>query len=205
MPSAGLIEMPPVSKVTPFPTSASTGACRRAGRIVAEHDHARRLAAAARDAEEQAHAKRCDALLVQHLDRQRRALGGGARALGEDRRRQQVRRLVAEIAREVGARAEDCAAFDRLGRIGARPRRQLGRDQPNVGDARPIRAARSCGGRCRAARARCLPWRPASAAPPWRRVPDVPAARNSTATRATRRCRAASTPAAATRRAISAS
>ena len=41
MPSAGLIEMPPVSKVMPLPTSPSTGPGWRAGADVAQHEHAR--------------------------------------------------------------------------------------------------------------------------------------------------------------------
>ena len=58
MPSAGLSEMPPVSNVTPLPTSPSVWAGRRTGRLVAQHQQPRRLDAAARDAEQHAHAQR---------------------------------------------------------------------------------------------------------------------------------------------------
>ncbi len=43
MPSAGLMEMPPVSKVIPLPTRPSTGFCGRACRLVAHHDQRGRL------------------------------------------------------------------------------------------------------------------------------------------------------------------
>ena len=96
MPSAGLIEMPPVSNVMPLPTSPRTGDSRRARRLVLHHDHARRFDAAARDAEQQAHAEPLDRLLVEHFDVQPGVPGDLRGAVGEDARRQHVRRLVAE-------------------------------------------------------------------------------------------------------------
>ena len=86
---------------------------RRARRLVAHHDHARRLDAAARDAEQQPHPERSICLLVEDLD----ADAGGAcaivgGALGEDARRQHVRRLVREAPCEIARLAEDLAALD---------------------------------------------------------------------------------------------
>ena len=86
---------------------------RRAGRVVAEHHHARRLGAAARHAEQQPHAQLLDLRLVEDLGldadlaRQRR---GAPRELT---RRQHVAGLVRELAREVAAFAEDASALDR--------------------------------------------------------------------------------------------
>ena len=75
MPSAGLIEMPPVSKVMPLPTRPSTGPTGGAWRRVAQHEHPRRLGAAAGDAEQQAHLEPRNLVLVQDLDVQSRARG----------------------------------------------------------------------------------------------------------------------------------
>ena len=112
MPSAGLIEMPPVSNVMPLPTSPSTGACRRARRLVAEHHQARRLAAAARDAEQQAHAELLDLRLVENLDVDAGVARERAPRARELARRQRVARLVGQLARQVAALAEDAAARD---------------------------------------------------------------------------------------------
>ena len=68
MPSAGLIEMPPVSNVMPLPTRPSTGPGGAPGGLVAEDHQAGRLVAAARDAEQQTHAELLDLLLVEHLE-----------------------------------------------------------------------------------------------------------------------------------------
>ena len=123
MPSAGLIEMPPVSNVMPLPTRPSTGPRRRAGRLVPEDHQARRLAAAARDAEQQAHAELLDLLLVEDLDRDAAAARDRRAArVGELARRQRVARLVGELAREVAALAEQAAARDG----GVDPRLALG-------------------------------------------------------------------------------
>ena len=62
---AGLIEMPPVSKVTPFPTS-TTGA--PVGALVLERDEARLLGAALRHRQQRAHLLPDDGRLVEHGD-----------------------------------------------------------------------------------------------------------------------------------------
>ena len=113
MPSAGLIEIPPVSNVIPLPTRPRTGRLRRARRIVAQDDDPRRLAAAARHAEQQPHAEPLDLLLVEHLDADAGVPRDRRGALREDPRRQHVGRLVGEAAREVAGLAEDAAALDR--------------------------------------------------------------------------------------------
>ena len=53
--SAGLMEMPPVSKVMPLPTRPSTGPVGHAFRLVAQDDQRGRLGRALRDAPERAH------------------------------------------------------------------------------------------------------------------------------------------------------
>ena len=68
MPSDGLIEMPPVSKVTPLPTSPSTAPVAGRGGLVAQHDQARRLRAAPRDAEQQPHVQPGQPVFVEHVD-----------------------------------------------------------------------------------------------------------------------------------------
>ena len=67
MPAAGLIEMPPLSKVTPLPIKASGGAPTSPA-VPAHHDQPRRAHAALRDAEQRTHAETAHALLVEHLD-----------------------------------------------------------------------------------------------------------------------------------------
>ena len=113
MPSAGLIEMPPVSNVTPLPTRPEHRRRRRAGRIVAQHDHARRLGAAARDAEQQAHPAAHQLVFVEDLDAQAGVAADRRGAIGEHRRRQHVRGLVAEVAGDVARLAENAAALHR--------------------------------------------------------------------------------------------
>ena len=81
---AGLMEMPPVSKVMALPTKPSTGApgigfVRRVG----QHDQARRLGAAARHGKQRAHLQFLDALFVEDVDRQARLASHGRGALGE--------------------------------------------------------------------------------------------------------------------------
>ena len=107
MPSAGLIEMPPVSNVMPLPTRPSTGRAGAPGGVVPHDEHPRRLGAAAGDAEQEAHLQADDVVFVQDLDVQSGVARDGAAALGEDRRRQHVGRLVAEIAGNVAGLAED--------------------------------------------------------------------------------------------------
>ena len=142
MPSAGLIEMPPVSKVMPLPTSPRTGAAGAPGGSWRMHEHARRLGAAARDAEQQAHLQARDLVFVEDLDVKPGVARDGGAALGEDRRRQHVRRLVAEVAREVAATRRG------PGRARRRPASAasslLAGDDERLLDAAARRARRSC-------------------------------------------------------------
>ena len=81
MPSAGLMEMPPVSKVTALPTRPMTGAPGlRSGGRVGDDDHARRLDAALRDAEQRAHFQFGDFLFVEDVDGEAGFFGHGFRA-----------------------------------------------------------------------------------------------------------------------------
>ncbi len=83
MPAAGLIEMPPVSKVTPLPTKATGCLSAAAGIAVVLHDdQIRLLDAALRHAEDGAHAELGHLLLVEHLDLDA-DFGQLAAALGE--------------------------------------------------------------------------------------------------------------------------
>ena len=78
MPSAGLMEMPPVSNVTALPTRPITG---RVGlgvrRRVGHDDHARRLGAALRDAEQRAHFQIGNSLFVEDFHRKAGFFGHG--------------------------------------------------------------------------------------------------------------------------------
>ena len=65
--AAGLIEIPPESKVTALPTKPSSGP-GDVGRLVADRDQPRLLVGAARDGRERAHPGRLDAGAVEHLD-----------------------------------------------------------------------------------------------------------------------------------------
>jgi hypothetical protein len=67
MPAAGLIEMPPVSKVTPLPINAS-GAARLAAAVPLHDDEPRRPSAALGDAEQGAHSEFAHCPFVEHLD-----------------------------------------------------------------------------------------------------------------------------------------
>ena len=81
-------------------------------RAVAHDDHARRLGAAARDTEQQAHAELRDLALVEDVDRD----SGGSqirRRARQNRRREHVRRLVAQFARDVRRFTKNAAAIDR--------------------------------------------------------------------------------------------
>ena len=90
------------------------GRGRRARRIVRHDDHARRFGAAAGDTEQQPHVQPLDFVFVEDLDFEPGVARDGRAALGKHRRRQDIRRLVAEIARHVRRLAEDPAAFDGL-------------------------------------------------------------------------------------------
>ena len=82
MPSAGLIETPPVSNVMPLPMKPSTGDAGAPGGSWRMHDQARRRRAALRDAQQQAHAESSHALFVEHVDaaRPRAARGRDTRS-----------------------------------------------------------------------------------------------------------------------------
>ena len=137
MPSAGLIEMPPVSNVMPLPTSPSTGSGGRAGRIVSKHHQPRRLAAAARDAEQQAHPELRDAIFVEDLDLDA-ALGGDRRS-----RAGRTRAASACCPARWRARARDCCIRRAAGR-GRRPLARAGQDvaAPDRASPRSTRARR---------------------------------------------------------------
>ena len=129
MPAAGLIEMPPVSKTTPLPTSAR-------GRLVAaalplHDDDLGRALRALPDGEQRAHAERLQLGLLQHLDLDAE-VAQRLEPLGEVGGGQDVGRLVDEVAGEEHA----------LGRGGARrPGRRGG-----VGVARPGSVTAAFGG-----------------------------------------------------------
>ena len=113
MPSAGLMEMPPVSNVTPLPTRPRMGVARRAVGLVARDQHPRRLVAAARDAEEQPHPELLHPPLVQHLHRDAGQRQHRLSPADELARRQAIARLVDEHARRVHRIPDAHAAFDR--------------------------------------------------------------------------------------------
>ena len=69
--AAGLIEMPPVSNVTPLPTKA-TGLPSPPAPFQRNHHHARFVLGALRDAEQRVHAELLHRLGLEHLDRRRR-------------------------------------------------------------------------------------------------------------------------------------
>ena len=136
MPSAGLMEMPPLSNVTPFPTSPRTGPGGRPGRIVTKHQQARRLAAAARHTQEQAHPQLRDAILVEDLDLDAAV---GCQRCGTPREfpgRERVARLVRELASQIAALGEQAAPVDRCPRTAHDVRRLLGHDDGPRGGSR---------------------------------------------------------------------
>ncbi len=73
--------------------------------------------AALRDAEQQSHAQPLDLLLVENVHAEPGIPSDLCRTLGEHPGSQNVRRLVAEIARDVARLAEDAAAFDGGGEL----------------------------------------------------------------------------------------
>ena len=81
---------------------------------MAEHNHSGRLAAAARDAEQQAHAEPRDLFLIQNLDRNAALDRQRLRAPRELARRQRIARLIGELARKIAALAQQPAARHRL-------------------------------------------------------------------------------------------
>jgi hypothetical protein len=109
---------------------------RRAWRIPSEDDQARRFGAAARHAEQQAHAELFDLRFVEDLDAHACAARNRGGALRELARRQRVPRLVGELPREIAALAENAPA---------RRSRRRGTDRAIVGirqDDRPGRRRR---------------------------------------------------------------
>ena len=101
MPAAGLIEMPPVSKTTPLPTSANG---RRVAAALPLHDDD--LGRALRplpDRQQRPHAERLELGLLEHLDLDAELAQAG-QPLGELARGQHVGRLADEVAGEVDAR-----------------------------------------------------------------------------------------------------
>ena len=69
MPSAGLMEMPPLSKVTPLPTRPRCAGGGRRGRAVAQHDQHGRFGAALRHSQQRAHPQLFHGLAIQHFAR----------------------------------------------------------------------------------------------------------------------------------------
>ena len=113
---AGLIEMPPVSKVTALPTKPRCGPVAAAR--VAQHDQARLGVGALRHRGEGAHAAGQDGVAVEQLDLERSCCGGDlGGALGQEGGRGHVRGQVLQVARPVGGRRR------RRGRARRRPRR----------------------------------------------------------------------------------
>ena len=90
MPSAGLMEMPPVSKVTPLPTRPRWSDPVRALRPVLQDDQSRRLSAALRYAEKRAHAELPHAILIQHFALEPSFRGHLARTIRETERGQRL-------------------------------------------------------------------------------------------------------------------
>ena len=121
MPAAGLIEMPPVSKVTPLPIKASGAVCRRAGAVPLHDDEPRRPGAALRDAEQRAHAEFAHRPLVEHLDLDAELLER-PRRVGKGLGIDHVGRLGDEVAgkkHRLGSRFErPIGALGRFRRIG---------------------------------------------------------------------------------------
>ena len=177
--AAGLMEMPPVSKVMPLPTS-TIGACVFACTVVLRDDEARRLGRALRHGEEGAHAELLDRLAVEHLDLQAELLAELLRLLAQVGRRAVVAGTVGELARQRHAGGDGLAARQALGdRLG----RGLARTAASPAAARrlPVRSA-WCGGTRRWRRSRPRPaprrarhrFRRRRTAPPrhaWRRRP----------------------------------
>ena len=120
MPSAGLMEMPPVSKVTALPTRPMTGAPGFGIRgRVGHHHHARGFGAALGHAEQRAHLEFGDVLFVEDVDGQAGFLGHGFGFFGQNLRSQLVGRLVDEVAGEILRFGDDAAARQTLFRGGA--------------------------------------------------------------------------------------
>ena len=112
MPSAGLIEIPPVSNVMPLPISPSTGACGApAGlwRMTITHGGSALPRATPRSSPIPRSA-------ISRSPRMLTAIPAAAQIsagpFGKHQGREHVRRLVAQLSRDVGRLAEDAAALD---------------------------------------------------------------------------------------------
>jgi len=114
---AGLIEMPPVSKVTPFPPAPPA----RCPFLVLEHDEARLFGAPLGDGQERAHLLADDRRLVEDGDLEAVALGEILRRLSQKGRRTDIAGQHLEPAGEALARADRGAhpvpGFDLRGRV----------------------------------------------------------------------------------------
>ena len=109
------MEMPPVSKVTAFPTKPKN---RRAWtqrlRFIAQHDHSRRLDASLRDSEQRTHFQLGDFAIVENFHAQANFLGHRFGLGSKHARRKAVGRFVDEVAREILRFGDHAAALDRL-------------------------------------------------------------------------------------------
>ena len=130
----------------PLPTRPSTGVAGAPGGSCRMHDQARRLGAALRDAEQQSHVQRANALLVEHVDRRaRRRRARPRRASANSRGVSTLPGSLASVAREVRGTADDAAARARPRRSRRRPRRA--RRSTTVAGARSGALVLAC--RCR--------------------------------------------------------
>ena len=114
--SAGLMEMPPVSKVMPLPTKPEHRAVRHPCRLIAQNDQRRRLLRSLRDAPECAHLQLVQLFGGVDLPLESDFSSHLRRALPQDGRRELVARLVDQGARKVLALANNHA----LGKCGFR-------------------------------------------------------------------------------------
>ena len=113
MPSEGLMEMPPVSKVTPLPTRPRCAAEAACLRPVADDDERGRLGAALRHAEQRAHAEAFEVAAFQYLALEPLLLRHLARGGSHFQRRQEVGGLVRQRAGEVLGLGQHLAARHR--------------------------------------------------------------------------------------------
>ena len=109
MPSEGLMEMPPLSKVIPLPDQAEHGLLGRAGGLVAHDDQPRLLVGALRDAPERAHLQLFDLVWTVDFALQSHFVAHLLGAVGQDGRRHAVAGLVDQVAGEVLRFADDAA------------------------------------------------------------------------------------------------
>ena len=111
--AAGLIEMPPVSKVMPLPTSTS-GAADLAAPWYCSTMNFSGCMRTLRHRQEAAHAELFDVLAVQHLDLQVVRLGQAFRLVGQVGGRAMVARPVGAFARQRHAGGDGIAALQAL-------------------------------------------------------------------------------------------